>query len=264
MRVRHEPLTERRAVRARLAGFALLLGICPESLSAETIRVGVAASLRDAVSEIARDFEAQHPEHQVQLAFGASNTLAAQVVAGAPLDVLLLAHPDLEARIRRALGVQASRTFASNRLVVVTRSAEISIETPEQLLDPAIRRIAIPETAVPVGRYAREWLDTRGIAQQVAERAVRTEHARATLVAVEHGHVDAAIVYASDARLARKAHLAYRIPAAEQPPILYRAVVPGRTPPAAAVRQWLDALLGAQSQRRLEAAGFSPPPSNPR
>jgi len=226
--------------------------------------VGAAASLRDAVTAISRDFEGRHPEHRVELAFGASNTLAFQAAAGAPLDVLLLAHPDLETRIQHALGIQESQAFASNRLVVVTRGPEIAIETPEQLLGAAIRRIAIPETAVPVGRYAREWLEARGIAQAVAERAVRTEHARATLVAVEQGHVDAAIVYASDARLARKAHLAYAIPAAEQPAISYRAVVPGRQPPSAAVRKWLESLLGAQGRERLAAAGFSPPPDGPR
>jgi len=264
MRVRDKPLRERRAARDRLALLATLLGTIPGALPAETIRVGAAASLRDAVAEIARDFEARHPEHRVELAFGASNTLALQAVAGAPLDVLLLAHPDLETRSRRELGVQESRAFASNRLVVVTRGPEVAVEAPEQLVAPAIRRIAIPETAVPVGRYAREWLEAQGLAEAVAERAVRTEHARATLVAVEQGHVDAAIVYASDARLARSAHIAYRIPAADQPPILYQAVVPGRTPLSTAIEQWLEALLGPQGRRRLVAAGFSPPPGAPR
>ena len=264
MRARPKPLRERRAARRWRLLLALLLGTRAVSLQAETIRVAAAASLRDAVTAIAQDFEERHPEHRVELAFGASNTLALQAVAGAPLDVLLLAHPDLETRIQDALGIQESRAFASNRLVVVTRDPDIAIETPEQLLDPAIGRIAIPETAVPVGRYAREWLEARGIAQAVAERAVRTEHARATLVAVEQGHVDAAIVYASDARLARRAHVAYAIPEAEQPPIAYRAVVPGREPASIAARKWLETLLGAEGRRRLAAAGFAPPPEGSR
>jgi len=246
--------------RTRPALFSLLLGVGLFPLHAEEIRVGVAASLREAVSEIAQDFESQYPDHSIRLAFGASNTLAAQATAGAPLDVLLIAHPDLEQQIRQELGVQASETFAHNRLVILTRSAEIEIEAPEQLLHPAIRRIAIPETTVPVGRYAREWLEARGIAREVAARAVRTEHARATLVAVEQGHADAAIVYASDARLAHRAHLAYRIPSAEQPRIRYQAVVPGRAPPSDGVRQWLETLLGVQGRERLEAFGFVSPP----
>ena len=85
------------------------------------------------------------------------------------------------------------------------------------------RTIRLKGEAVPLGRYAREWLQMHGNDADLAERVVITEHARATLSAVELGHVDLAIVYASDARLARHARVIYEIPPGEQPRIRYVA-----------------------------------------
>jgi molybdate transport system substrate-binding protein len=90
----------------------------------------------------------------------------------------------------------------------------------------------------------------------VLARAVRTEHARATLVAVDHGLVDLAIVYVTDARLARRARVALAIPDSEQPRIDYVALVmtDARRPELA--RVFLDFLRGAYAGRVLADAGF--------
>ena len=48
-----------------------------------------------------------------------------------------------------------------------------------------MHRIALPSPVVPLGRYARSWLQARGVLDAVSPRLVVTEHARATLAAVE-------------------------------------------------------------------------------
>jgi molybdate transport system substrate-binding protein len=104
-----------------------------------------------------------------------------------------------------------------------------------------------------------------GCSQQAARGArpalVSTEHARATLAAVDAGHADAGIVYATDARMARSARVAFEPPANEQPRIVYVAapLTSARTPELAA--QFVAALAGADAQRMLRAAGFAPPPN---
>ena len=155
--------------------------------------------------------------------------------------------------------VAERRAIARNRLVVVVAGdSGVRIEGAADLTQPALRRIAIPEHAVPVGRYAREWLDGHGVLDALVPRIVRTEHARATLAAVDQGLADAAIVYATDARLARSARVAYVIPDADQPRIEYAAAVLAEARRPELARAFLAFLFGAAAQAVLADAGFAP------
>jgi molybdate transport system substrate-binding protein len=250
-------------IRALLEG--LLLGVllaAPAGAESELV-VGAAVSLREPATGIARAFEAKHPDTRVRLAFGATNLLAEQVRAGAPMDVLLSA----DERIVRALvkeglvPADAHFPIASNRLVVVQRpDAPFRLTGPDDLTRPELRRIAIPEYAVPVGHYARDWLEERGLLEALRSRIVPTEHARATLAAVDQGHADAAIVYASDARLARSAVVAFAVPAAEQPRIVYVAARLSDAPGPARADAFLAFLRGPRAAALLAAAGFGAAP----
>jgi molybdate transport system substrate-binding protein len=239
---------------------ALIVGFFAMSARAAELNVAAAASLREPLTAIARHCEQLHPGLHVQLSFGASSVLAMQVRAGAPIDVLVSADARIADDLARAGLVAARRGVARNRLVVIaSREAAPRIEAPADLAAPDVRRIAIPQHAVPVGRYAREWLARRGLLEAVNARTVQTEHARATLVAVDQGHADAAIVYASDARLARSARVAFEIPDDEQPHIEYVAVtLTGARAPALA-ETFLAFLGGTASREILAAAGFAAP-----
>jgi molybdate transport system substrate-binding protein len=139
---------------------------------------------------------------------------------------------------------------------MIAEDLEIPVDGPEDLARPEVRRIATPELAVPVGRYAREWLRRRGLLERLAPRLVPTEHARATLAAVDHGQADAALVYATDARLARSARIGFEVPDAEQPRIVYAAArVRGSTRRSGA-DDFLAFLGGEASRDALRAAGF--------
>jgi molybdate transport system substrate-binding protein len=218
-----------------------------------------AASLRAPVTEIARRFEAGRPGTSVRLVLGASSELASQIEAGAPVEVFLAADEESVARLgARALLLEGSAVpFAGNRLVVV-RSAEWH----GRLAGPAdltgVGRLALPGDAVPLGRYAREWLARRGILAELAGLIVVTQNAPATLAAVELGQADAAIVYATDARGAKRAKPAFEIPDAEQPRIAYVAALTRRAGPGA--RAFLDFVRGPGVEV-LEAAGFLPSPA---
>jgi molybdate transport system substrate-binding protein len=238
-----------------LAGIAVALVLGRAAL-AEELRVAAASSLREPLERIAARFDSQRRDVRVQLAFGASSVLASQVRAGAPVDVLVSADSRIAERLERE-GLAAVRsTVTHNRLVVMAREGGPRIEAPRDVAGPEVRRIAIPEHAVPVGRYARQWLARHGIAEAVAERAVRTEHARATLTAVDQGLVDLAIVYVTDARLARRAHVALEIPDAEQPRIDYVALVLADARDPALARTFLEFLRGAYAEKVLADAGF--------
>ena len=222
----------------------------------EELRVAAASSLREPLERIAERFDSQRSDVRVRIGFGASSVLAAQVRAGAPVDVLVSADSKIAQRLEREGLAAARSTVAHNRLVVVAREGGPSIEAPSDLVGPGVRRVAIPEHAVPVGRYAREWLARHGIAEAMLARAVRTEHARATLAAVDQGLVDLAIVYVTDARLARRAQVALVIPDSEQPRIDYVALVVAETRRPELARAFLDFLRSEQAGQVLADAGF--------
>ena len=78
---------------------------------------------------------------------------------------------------------------------------------------------------MPLGRYARIWLDRQGLSDSLDSRTIVTEHARATTAAVEHGHADAAIVYKTDALGSSDIEISFEISSVDQPEIIYSAAL---------------------------------------
>lgn len=244
--------------RARLMLVVLLLGAAAHPARAE-LWIGAAASLREVASEVAARYEEMHPGSKLSLTFGASSAIALQVESGARLDVLLSA----DLRILEELAANGhlvdgkTYPFATNGLVIMTPAeSRARIDTPRDLLQPAIRRLAIPGRHVPLGRYALGWLEARGLLADLEPRLVRTEHARATLAAVDLGVVDAAIVYASDARVARSAHVAFSVPADEHEPIVYAAGIVSSSRDPDAARGFLGFLSTHDARNILRTAGL--------
>jgi molybdate transport system substrate-binding protein len=98
----------------------------------------------------------------------------------------------------------------------------------------------------------------RGLLEQLAPRLIPTEHARATLAAVDHGQADVAIVYATDARLARSARIAFEVPDAEQPRIVYAAARVRDSTRRRQAGDFLAFLTGQATRDALRTAGFVP------
>jgi len=249
----------------KLCILLVLAGIAVKPAAAEELTVAAAVSLKEPLEAIAHRFEAGHPGTHVQLAFGASSALSAQAKAGAPFDVFLAADEESVDALAAAglLRAGSRKTIAGNRLVVIT-SADLAVplDSAADLARPEVRRIALAERAVPVGHYAREWLTRKGLLEKLEPRIVSTEHARATLAAVEAGNADAGIVYATDLKAARSARMAFVPPEAEQPRIVYVAAeLAGARAPALA-GGFLAALSDPAARRDLEAAGFPPPPGD--
>jgi len=119
-----------------------------------------------------------------------------------------------------------------------------------------LRRLAIPSAAVPLGRYARAWLSSRGLLEGLAGKIVVTEHARATLAAVDSGLVDLAILYRSDLRLARHASEILAIDASEHPSVRYVAARTSRAPDCPKIDAVLAAWGGPFLREELALAGF--------
>src|SRR3972149_1675355 len=86
-----------------------------------TLTVFAAASLTEAFTEIAKQYEATHAGTEVALNFAGSQELAQQPAQGAPADVFASADAaQMEAAVEAGRVLRVSpKSFASNRLVII-------------------------------------------------------------------------------------------------------------------------------------------------
>jgi len=222
------------------------------------LMVSAAASLRDAVTTIARDFSARHPHTRPQLNFDSSGSLRRQIESGAPVDVFLAASAeDVDALVRSGnVAAGDRRVFAKNRLVLIGGPG---VRALSDLGSPSVRRIGIGNPkSVPAGRYARAWLQAEGLWDTVQPKLVLGEDVRHVTSYVRRGEVDAALVYATDAKVAR---IEPAVVAAgdEVPEILYEAVLVRSLARRRNAGRFLEYLLSDPARRVLLDAGFLPP-----
>lgn len=207
---------------------AIAVGLFASSLQAAEINVYAAASLTDAFKEIAVTYEKESGDRLV-FNFAASSTLARQIEEGAPADLIVSAdEAKLDALEKKGLLLPGTRrSLLSNTLVIVVPAdSTISIQSAKNLTGADIRKIAIGEPkSVPIGIYAKEYLEKLGLWEKLADRIVPVENVRAALAAVESGNVEAGIVYKTDALISKKVKVAFEVPAEEGPNISYPLAV---------------------------------------
>ena len=214
-----------------IATFAVLIGASVGSTAsvAAELAVFAAASLTEALQEIAVTYERQQPGIHLVFNFSASSALARQIQEGAPADVFFSAdETKMDGLEKKGLLVPGTRrSLLSNSLVIVVhRGSRLSLTAAADLLDPQFGHIALAEPqTVPAGVYAKEYFEKLGVWSKLIDKVVPTENVRAALAAVESGNVDAGIVYKTDAAISKKVRVAYEVPAAQGPPISYPVAV---------------------------------------
>jgi molybdate transport system substrate-binding protein len=240
-------------------GCVILFLMSLSSIKAGEVEVFAAASLTDALKEIAADYENADGD-KIIFNFAASSTLDMQIKAGAPADLFFSADEakmdDLEKQ--GLITKETRKDLLSNSLVIVVPDdSAVTLTSAAQLADPKIQKIALGQPqSVPAGIYAREYLQEIGIWAQVESRIIPTESVRAALAAVETGNVDAGIVYKTDALQSHKVKVAYEVPVADGPAIAYPAALVQGSKNAAAAKKFLDYLGKAGSLKIFEKYGF--------
>jgi molybdate transport system substrate-binding protein len=240
-------------------------------VQAADITVSAAASLSNALRDLAPRFEAAHPATRLRLNFGASGALLAQMARGAPVDVFISADQETMDRAQAQGLVRAAqrRNVASNTLVVVVpavagpssnppRPASLP-KTLDDLTRPAFARIAVGLPAsVPAGRYAQGVLEAAGLWTAISPKVVGAHSVRQALDYVARAEVDAGFVYATDAALMPdKVQVAFTVPTAQ--PILYPAAPLAAAAQAAQGMKFVDFLLTPGAQAVLAKHGFGRP-----
>ena len=143
---------------AVLSGCAMQQGAAPvkaPAAGADPVQVYAAGSLRDALTEIARDHEARTGQ-KVVLTFAASGLLRERIEQGAPAQVFASADTKHPQRLANQGQWQAPVIFTRNTLCALAQSA-VAV-TPDTLLSTILQpqvRLGISTPKVdPAGDYA--------------------------------------------------------------------------------------------------------------
>lgn len=226
------------------------------------VTVSAAASLGNAFKDIAPLFEAAHPGVRLQLNFGASGALLAQIAKGAPADVLVSADTETmdQAQAQGLVKAAQRRDVVSNTLVVVVpATARRMPASLGDLAGPGFARIAIGLPAsVPVGRYTQGVLEAARLWGAIGPKVIGANNVRQALDYVARAEVDAGFVYATDAALMPdKVKVAFTVPTTR--PILYPAATLAAAPNPSEAAKFVDFLFTPPARTVLAKYGFGKP-----
>ena len=248
----------RRWLAATLA--VAILGFTATAALAETITVLAAASLTDALSEIAKAYQAKTGTLPL-LSFAASSTLARQIEASAGADIFVSADSDWMDYLdnRGLIARETRKNLLGNRLVLIAPAdaTPMLVIAPHFDLLGALHggRLAIADPdSVPAGKYAKAALTMLGVWNRIVDRTVNAENVRVALAYVARGEAPLGIVYRTDAIGEDRVHIVGTFPENSHAPIVYPAALTRDAKPAA--RNFLGFLSGPQARAVFEKYGF--------
>jgi len=230
--------------------------------------VFAAASLTEAFTDIADQFEISHPGTKVILNFAGSQQLAHQLSQGAPADVFASAnHRQMNAAIETGRVIDGNQlSFSGNKLVIA-----YPLENPgnlhslSDLANPGLR-LVFAAREVPAGQYAQAFLEAAAqhdlygpsFRDNVLDNIVSyEENVRAVLSKVRLGEADAGVVYTSDLVGEQPDKVAYLVIPDEINMVADYPIAPinnSRVPVLA--REFIGFVLSPEGQAILAKHGF--------
>lgn len=222
------------------------------------VTVFAAASLKNALDEVAAEFSKATGD-TVTISYAGSNTLAKQIIAGAPAHVFVSASIDWMDEVEKAGLIRQHVDILGNRLVLIAHgsgAAPVPISSDTDLaamLDGGKLAMALVD-AVPAGQYGKAALENLGLWASVSPDVAQSDNVRAALALVAAGEAPLGIVYATDAAAQDNVTVIGVFPADSHPPITYPAALLAGADDAG--RAFYDALSGNAARAIFAQHGF--------
>jgi molybdate transport system substrate-binding protein len=230
------------------------------------VRVAAAADLQTVMPEIARAYE-RHSGGSVELVYGSSGNLYAQIKNGAPFDLFFSADSDYPRRLDESglAEPQSAVIYGLGRLVLyMPANARCDPEHDRWkcLLNPDVKKIAIanPEHA-PYGRAAVAALEKAGIYGEIRTKLVFGENISQAAQFVESGNAQAAMLaYSLASSPALQNGRRWEVPKELYPPIEQAVVILKSAKDKSFAQDFVKFVSQGPGRELLMNSGFQPPP----
>jgi len=263
--------TKRQRAR-RIFGFSILVLLsvstiaCGSSTTSSTasdasvsgsLTVSAASSLQGAFTDIKTAFEKAHRGVKVTVNFGASSTLAQQIIDGAPIDVFASADEANMTKVSDAkLLSDAPTLFATNSLEIIVRKGNPSkIASLSDISKPGLIYVTCAPQ-VPIGKYSAQVLQKAGV---TVTPASLEPDVKSIVAKVTAGEADVGIVYATDVSATQGAAEGVVIPTDVNVTANYPIAAVSTSTNRALAQAWIAFVRGTEGQAILKSYGFGSP-----
>jgi ABC-type molybdate transport system substrate-binding protein len=260
----------------RLLSFLVAMPLMTTSASAETVLLHAAGSLRGALTEVAKAFEAASGA-SVQMKYGASGLLKDGIAGGEKAEVFASANMEHPQALAAAKKTGPVVLFARNKLCAVVKPG-LKVESAQlldRMLDPQVKLATSTPKADPSGDYAFEVFARAEKIKPGAQAALEKKALQLSGAAnsptppagksvyswhIAEGRADIYLAYCTAGRTAQQEEPGQQVIALPEPLAVgadYGLTVMADAPPAA--YRFAMFILSAEGQRILAKHGFSAP-----
>jgi molybdenum ABC transporter, periplasmic molybdate-binding protein len=228
--------------------------------SNKSLTVFVAASLKDSMNTVVKQFERLNPGVKIILNSAGSQTLRTQIEQGAYADIFISADERNMTPLYSEKFVEKPKTLLYNKLTVIAYK-DSSVNSFMDIKNSGVK-LALADESVPAGKYALDMLskidaDYKGFKEATLKNVV-TKEVTVTDVAqkVAMGEADAGIVYVTDAKPFLDKIKIINIPDKYNVIATYPAAIVKNTKYKTLSSKFLDFLLNGDGKKILKDYGF--------
>lgn len=172
-----------------------------KALEQAELYVFIAASLKNTMETVKKEYESEHPEVTVIYNADSSGTLKTQIEEGARCDIFFSAATKQMDELEKGGFVKEGsvQNLLMNQMVLIKPKGKETTVTGFDTITNA-SSLALAGEDVPVGQYARKLFEKMGILDKVMSMEINQgPNVTAVLTAVSEGSNEVGIVYATDA-----------------------------------------------------------------
>jgi molybdate transport system substrate-binding protein len=245
-------------------GLALVLSFLPGLAQAQNdVVVFAAASLKNALDEIATTWSKDSGKPMPKISYAASSALAKQIEQGAPADMFISADLDWMDYLAGKNQIKPDTRFnlLGNKIVLIapkdSKITTLALKGGDLATALAGGRLSMANVeSVPVGKYGKAALEKLGAWNDVKDHLAQAENVRAALLLVARGEAPLGIVYSTDAAAEPNVKIVATFPEDSHAPIIYPAALT-RDSRNADAKAFLDFLKSAKARAAFEKQGFT-------
>ncbi len=163
--------------------FVIIIFLSVVNLFASTIRIGVASNVSYAIDDLKKEFTKQNPNIKLQIILASTGKLTAQVIHGAPYDILMGANMIYPQKLYdMGYAITKPVVYARGTLACISSKKLDFSKGLKLFLDAKIKKIAIAnQKTAPYGKATVEFLKNINLFKKLKKKFVYGESISQTL-----------------------------------------------------------------------------------